>query len=95
MYTRKQYMNKECSHADYNRQFVSPAMLRSVESHIGVERIRASTDEHLNDIPLWEWDLLPYNTSRELLKECGDYLTQAGHVCIAKQAARMLLEGEK
>jgi hypothetical protein len=29
------------------------------------------------------------------MKECGDYLTLAGHICILKEAARQLVEANK
>lgn len=55
-----------------------------------VEKARKSTDEHLNDIPLKEWDMLmpipiPYELAN-LVRSCGDYTTAAGWVCIAKCA---------
>ncbi len=55
-----------------------------------VEKARKSTDEHLNDIPLKEWDNLmptpiPYSLAN-LVRSCGDYITDAGWVCIAKCA---------
>lgn len=55
-----------------------------------VEKARKTTDEHLNDIPLKEWDNLmpvpiPYNLAT-LVRSYGDYITAACWVCIAKCA---------
>jgi len=58
MITRKEYMDKEYTHEEYYGQFVNDAIIKIVGDSIGVDRIKASTDKHLNDIPLKEWDNL-------------------------------------
>lgn len=96
MITRKQYIAGEYSHRDYYGQFVTSAMANRVAATIGNDRLRASEDEHLNDIPLAEWDLIPIGSSvAAALKECGDYLTKAGAVCLNKEAARQWLDKVK
>jgi len=93
MMTRKQYMDGDVSHEDYYSQFVTPAITAIVKERIGVERIERSTDPHLNDIPLSKWDALQPVIAHEAalpMKECGDWLSMASCVCIAKQAAKML-----
>lgn len=95
MFTRAQYMNRECSHQEYYGQFVTLNVLRLVENHIGRDRILTSSDPHFNDIPLYQWDKL-----------CSPILSMVGHriravnnqsfvwladaVCIAKAAAEMI-----
>jgi len=58
MKTRQQYLAGEISHHDYYSQFITDEMIEQVKQNIGIERLMASTDEHLNDIPLKEWDAL-------------------------------------
>ena len=93
MFTRKEYLNGSCTHQEYYGQFVSPGTKRRVITGIGKERILSSECPHFNDIPLVIWDrivhMLPVAMSFESV---GDYATQAGLVCTAKEAARQLKE---
>lgn len=95
MFTRKQYLNRECSHADYYAQFVGEDIKHSVLHTIGRDKIMASSDPHFNDIPLAFWDsiigLVPHQIATKM-RELGDYPTLAGNVCIAKEAARQIKE---
>lgn len=93
MFTRKDYMDGKCSHRDYYGQFVTDTTRSVVARCIGVDRIRQSRDEHLNDIPLARWDALPKVCAAGRMKEAGDWLSPAGWVCIAKEAARQLAAG--
>jgi hypothetical protein len=92
-YTRKDYMNDKCSHREYYSQFVNDNVKGMVNDRIGIDRIKKSKDEHLNDIPLKEWDMcgLPYGINT-LLKSAGDGFSMAGQVCILKEAAKQLIE---
>lgn len=96
MYTRKQYLDKECTHSEYYGQFVTTGHLQEVKAYIGLDRLINSTNEHLNDIPLQEWDNIqpPLGTGEEMKKR-GDYLTQAGIVCIAKAAAKQIISNHQ
>jgi hypothetical protein len=93
---RSQYMNKESSHEEYYRQFVTPEVIKLVETTIGKDRILRSTDPYFNDIPLGKWDMLHHSVMayvRSKLREadpCGETLSDT--CCIAKQAARMIKE---
>lgn len=60
MITRKQYMNREFTFREYYGQFSSPNVVAAVAAYIGPEKLLASTDEHLNDIPLRIWDASPW-----------------------------------
>ncbi len=95
MKTRKQYMNGEISHHEYYAQFVNDTIKQNVLDHVALDRLMKSTDEHLNDIPLRVWDSIPMFDVSEKLKEAGDYLTLAGSVCIAKEAARQIIKSNK
>jgi hypothetical protein len=96
MITRKQYLNREKSHREYYAQFVSKAELGTVRARFGADKIQAALaeDKNLNSLPLSSWDALPQIAAetREKIKECGDFHTKAGHVCIYKEAARQLVE---
>lgn len=64
-----------------------------------LEKARKSQDKNFNDIPLEEWYALrPAYFPRlllGLLEACGDYMTDAGWVCIAKVAVRKQIREEK
>ena len=91
-------MDGMVSHSDYYRQFVTPAVTQCVKDSIGIETIQKSTDEHLNDIALSRWDSIASETrfcTEPLIKLAGDFYSLSSGVCIAKQAARMLIETGK
>jgi hypothetical protein len=107
MFNRKQYMNHECTHDEYYSQFVNNAILSRVKSRVGEARIKGSTDPHFNDIPLAEWDSILIQTliDKKLFKslenvtyrESDRHLfiwSKCSNTCIAKQAARMIRDGE-
>jgi len=54
-------------------------------------------DNHFNNIPLNTWDnmmtIVPFDINTKL-KECGDYPTKAGSVCILKEAAMQIVEAQ-
>lgn len=83
-------------HRAYYAQFVSPLTIATVVRHIGAAKLRASTNEHYNDIPLKNWDalvgMLPFAIRFDSV---GDYTTLAGTVCVAKEAARQWLEAQE
>jgi hypothetical protein len=101
MYTRKDYMDHKVTHEQYHAQFVTDEVRRIVSTRIGLDRIRASTDPHFNDIPLVEWDAIigfddrgpsikyPFGASAKL-KAAGDIISAASLISILKEAARQL-----
>lgn len=96
MHTRQDYLNKKCSHEEYYRQFVTQGIKNAVLQTIGIERLLASKDPNLNDIPLHMWDNLMSSVQREFtittkMKEAGDLLTLSGVVCITKTAAHQII----
>lgn len=93
MITRNQYMTNEATHKQYYEQFVNQAVKNAVLQYIGKDKIMASTDEHLNDIPLRRWDAISLPELAVSMKDCGDYLTASVQVCILKAAAKMIKEG--
>ena len=74
-----------------------------MQDQIGIEKLRASKDGHLNDIVShsnggaggWIWDSSPCDIG--LMREAGEcskgYLpSQCAHTCVGKAAARIILE---
>lgn len=105
MITRKEYLALEyvddatamARHREYYSQFVTPKVKQLVLRYIGRERLLRSTDPHLNDIKLPEWDwLVPHidGVAVTLLREAGDFLSLGTGVCILKEAARQIIEEE-
>lgn len=97
LFTRAQYMNRECTHRQYYGQFVTENTRALVGRVIGLQSLRLSKDEHFNDIPLARWDgmvngrMIPAGTDAKL-RSLGDWLSMAAGVCILKEAAQQLLE---
>lgn len=106
-YTRAEYLNATLkgttlaekralgavAHRRYFGQFVTPATIARVVNSIGADRLMASTDPHMNDIPLALWDrLVPHLPGSEGFAAAGDYYTQSHGVCLAKEAARQYVE---
>jgi len=107
-YTRKEYLEGKASFEEYYRQFVNEEIKTAVINRIGIERILMSKDEHLNDIPLREWDDIAgfkFYGSRmvespssipwnigDKLECAGEGFSSATATCILKQASRMLKE---
>jgi hypothetical protein len=103
-YNRAAYMNNECTFDQYYSQFVTPAMCDNIGVAIGVERIKQSTDESFNDIPLREWDSVAL-----LVKSyCGNAMAHSNastsngvlcaslsdFVCVAKTAAKQIRDNK-
>lgn len=80
-------------HSAYFAQFVTPEITATLLSHIGVERLLASRDVHLNDVPLKLWDDLPYlQVIMSKAAEFGDNNSLSTKVCVYKTAARLWLK---
>lgn len=115
LFTRKEYMGSNLGdrvearrlHRRYYAQFVNDDVINAVVRSIGADRILASTDEHLNDIPLQDWDRICGAIARGSdiqwtggrvfrtaikFEDVGDYATLAGLCCVAKEAARQYIE---
>jgi len=101
MFTRKQYLDKECTYREYYAQFVAEDIKRAVATHIGLERIKNSKCEHFNNIPLKVWDRMsmwPGMKSRVSHVNnkvgVGNVWSLSDGVCMLKVAAQMIREGE-
>lgn len=81
------------AHHAYFSQFVNDAHIRTVLDYIGAERLLASRDVHLNDVPLHLWDNLPMTRHIEAkAREFGDNTSLSTKVCVYKTAARLWLK---
>lgn len=81
-------------HHQYYSQFVDSYITTLVLAKIGKDKILASTDYHLNDIPLRLWDTLHWDIKRHCYKavaSTGNQYSLSTTVCIAKTAARIII----
>jgi len=95
MFTRLDYINGVCTHREYYSQFVTERVRRTVKERFTPQLLKTcfATDEHFNNIPLHKWDILATHlVSAECFKEHGDFVSKAGLVCIAKEAARQIAQ---
>lgn len=95
MFTRKQYLNGECTHEQYYEQFVTDQIKDLVLRVFGRAELTEAyqKDPNLNNIPLYHWDNLARHVNcGKAMKPCGDYPTLAGQVCILKTAARLAIQ---
>lgn len=106
MFTRTQYLNKECTHREYWAQFVTPSMKAMVRSIIGLERLQRSQNEYFNDVTtLRDWDCMKDSTFRmlNLVKwreiQYPEYTdprsigwSLSDNTCLLKEAARQIVE---
>ena len=94
-YKRSDYMAKRCTYDEYYQQFVTVGVKLEVARRFGLNHLTEAyeQDKSFNTIPLKKWDdtHILYKTVCERLHEAGDFPTLSGQVCIAKQAARMLV----
>lgn len=80
-------------HNAYFAQYVNQWIIDTVLERIGAERLLASRDVHLNDIPLKLWDVLPMTRGiEEKAREFGDNTSLSTKVCVYKTAARLWLK---
>lgn len=93
MITHADYMKDNSNlHHTYFSQFVTDSVKKRVERTIGLDRIKASTGKHFNDIPLAMWYAMYPIYSGELLEQLGEWNTISTTVCVAKAAARIIKE---
>ena len=95
MHTRQDYLDNKCTHEDYYSQFVNDHIKNILLSQFGLSELKKaySKDQYLNTIELYKWDNLAiFVNCAKQLKECNDYSTLAGKVCILKESARQLIK---
>ena len=98
MITRKEMLNGEASHDDYYLSIAKTCGLNYNKAEPEfLERVKKALnegDEHLNSIPLKEWDQrgMAIRGARRAFEKHGDYPTLAGLVCLVKSAARAAVQ---
>jgi hypothetical protein len=98
MYTRQDYLSHKCTHSEYYSQFVTSHTLKLVNDIFGKDHLKEcyTKDQNLNNIPLYKWDNLAlFVNCDKALKECGDFSSLAGKVCILKESAKILISEDK
>lgn len=91
--TRRDYLNRKCTHRQYYSQFVNTNTKNQLLRYIPKKEIVASKDPHFNDIKIRRWDAIPAIAgTNDKMKKKGDYLTLAGKVCVYKEAAKQIKE---
>lgn len=100
---RSMYMAQVITNREYYGQFISvyPEINDFALSVADEQELKTAfeANEHFNSIPLSKWDaearylfkMVP--GLEKSLRECGDYPTLAGAVCLLKEAALRLIEG--
>ena len=93
-FTRKQYMEGECTHDQYYDQFVTPELKNTVLRCIPEKQIVMSKHPHFSDIPLsaWDWIARIEPVPRLSLEAVGDSSSLGTQVCALKAAARQIRE---
>lgn len=92
MYTRKQRLADECTHDEYWAQLVKPCITDMVLRRFGISRLEDSTDPHMNDIPLHQWDALHETTRSFVASNTGGILDTLR--AIDGSQAKLALEGK-
>ncbi len=101
MYTRKQYMNNECSHHEYFGAIAKKAVSRRMFPQGFIDRCKkalAKGDEHLNKIPLREWDGLAAIHKAHIMPvvlEVDKTCSLADLVCTLKASVYNIIEEDE
>jgi len=90
MFTRSDYLENKCTHAEYYGQFVTQLIKDGLIVRFGEEWLISAYkfDQHFNNIPLNNWG---YYSNRDKFKEFGDFYSLAGAVCVEKETARQIV----
>ena len=102
--SRPDYMKDSKNlHRSYYSQFVTENTKLFVKNRIGLDLLRTSNCPHFNDVIKhdgpngWIWDRAPVDTQK--MRDCDEIgknslPSLASVTCVAKEAARQLLEEE-
>jgi len=95
MYSREQYMNKECSHDEYYLQFDCERLQEMILLKWSPERLKAEyeADKHFNNLSLGIWDNISKAMAHRIMEVNGKINGRPGWslsdgVCAAKASAR-------
>lgn len=101
MFTRSQYMSRECTHREYFGQFVTDGTKKKIVNAFGMRKLIASYKDDSSfgtkQTPLSRWNFVCVLTSDqcELLWDLsGHPASLSDAVCIYKEAARQIMQSE-
>lgn len=91
-FQRQQFLNGECSQAQYYAQFITPSGIKLVETSAVFKHLATTTPTKRTDITLSGWEVIgtPADT-RQLLTDRGDCWSLATSVVVNKAIAAHLL----
>jgi hypothetical protein len=90
--TRKDYLDGKVTHREYYGSIVEMAGIFLPENHYMVQKFKDSKDPHYNEHGLTIWDNMGILIGYSVFKSHGDSPTQAGFVCVKKEAVRQAIE---
>ena len=82
---RKRYLDGDITHADYYLWLADGLSITEQMLPVPISRIKASTDEHFNDIPLRRWDAMDSYVRQQAH---GLHWSLSDTVCTLKAVAR-------
>lgn len=85
---RKQYMANEITHAEFYLWLADAIGIAVGNLPVSLDRIRASHDEHLNDILLHLWDKCDPIVRRKAVRAGMQAWSLSDTVCVLKSYAR-------
>jgi hypothetical protein len=85
---RKQYLANEITFAEFYLWLADSIGIIRANLPVGIDRIAASTDEHLNDIPLMLWDRQDPIVRRLAVQRGMRSWSLSDTVCVLKAFAR-------
>lgn len=91
-FQRQQFLNGECSQAQYYKQFITPAGIKLVEASSVFQHLATTAPTKRTDITLSGWeDIGTAVDARQLLNTLGDCWSLATSVVVNKAIAAHLL----
>lgn len=100
MFTHNDYLDGKCTHREYYAQFVTESTKAAVASAVDIKKLAvdlANGDTHLNEryscVKVWDKLLTPYHLKRDEIRDIkNNRVSQADLVCVAKEAAKQLID---
>lgn len=93
-YNRKAYLDRECTHREYYRQFITPCMEATILSRITKEQIIECKAEFNSDNYSCRhyWDHMYVPTPTPEMRKAGLCHSPSSQVCRLKACARVMYE---
>jgi hypothetical protein len=91
---RERYMNNEISHQEFYTWLADEIHISDRRLPFTLEQIKASTDPHLNDLPLAKWDACDAWVRHQAASYGMKAWSLSDTVCVLKAVARRAAEKE-